>query len=242
MASFVKVQSDTSLKISVESELLQAIRKAHTWYTSHKFTTPAAAVLALIDFFGFLQIANMTLPDSVVNRGLIIAAFIVAFEVSTMYVGYALSLKSYNLGKPVHNIVFWLSSIAFAFGVIGNIIYRIYTMGISYKETPDLALPITILLILLPIITSLMNVVVGCLAFDPLLFDLYRLSKKLSTLRIRKSQLEGYITALSNEDELKETLNENETLCYNNTKIEISAMRMRLRNYVAARTSTAYDE
>ena len=242
MSKFAKIRLDTSLKISLESTLLQTIRKAHAWYANQKFGTAAAIGLAVIDILGFLQIANLTMPDNIANRIIIISALAVSFEVATLYIGYALSLKSYKLGRPIHNIVLWMSALAFFLGFAANTVYRLMTMDIAYSDNPGLAKPMTILLITLPVITSLMNVVIGCLAFDPLLFDLLRLSRKLRILQIRKRQLKGYIEALSSEDELKEALIETEDLCYNNAKIEIAAMRVRLKTYVAARASTAYSE
>lgn len=44
----------------------------------------------------------------------------------------------------------------------------------------------TVTFSLIPVITSLINLTIGCLAFDPLYADVARLSKKLAELRMRK--------------------------------------------------------
>lgn len=240
MSKLVNIKTDGALKISVESRLLESTRKAHAWYTSKQFGTYALLILAVIDIGGFLQIADLTLKASPVNKMIIVSAFAVAFEVAPLYIGYALCLKSYNLGKPIHNWVLAFSTISSCLGVIGNIAFRILTMDIAYfeptlKTTSSLALPMTVLMCILPVITSLVNLVIGCLSFDPLLFDILRLSKKLRMLRLRKRQLEAYYQELTNNEDVRKTLLEDENKYYNNAKMEFVTMRTRLRNYITAR-------
>lgn len=240
MKKFVKIKADSSLHVSVGNEFRKTIRSTHDWFTSSLFANIAIGLFATIDLFGFLQIANLTIPENIVNRGIIISAFLVAFEGSTLYIGYALGLKSYKLGNPIHKIVLRLSEIAFLLGFAANAAYRVLTMELAYVDEPQMALPMTIVMIMLPVITSLMNIVVGCLAFDPLLIDLLRLSKKMHILQMRKQQLERCLASLSNEEELEHSLRETEDRCYNNANIEITELRKHLKNYVLVRVSTAY--
>lgn len=243
MSELAKTKSDSSLQISIGDEFMKTIRSTHDWFTSQKFANITVGGLAIIDLFGFLQITNLTLPENIMNRSIIISAFLVAFEGSTLYMGYALGLKSYGLGKQIHKVVFWLSSMAFLLGFAANTIYRVLTMDLAYEnDMPQIALPMTIVMIILPVITSLMNIVVGCLAFDPLLYDLTRLSKKLHLLQIKKQKLERCLAALSNEDELESSIRESEDNCYNNANLEIMELRKHLKNYVLVKVSAAYRE
>lgn len=242
MSRFIRVKSDSSLYIPIGNEFMKTIRSTHGWFTSQKFANFAVGVLAVIDLFGFLQIANLTLPENIMNRSIIIAAFLVAFEGATLYIGYILGLKSYGLGRQIHKVVLRLSGMAFLLGCMINTAYRILTMDIAYKNTPQIALPMTIVMIVLPVITSLMNIVVGCLAFDPLLFDLFRLSKKLHILEIKKQKLRSCLAALSNEDELEKSIRESEDSCYNNANIELADLRLHLKKYILVRVSAAYKE
>ncbi|MCQ5142415.1 hypothetical protein [Enterocloster bolteae] len=240
MKKFVKIKADSSLHVSVGKEFRKTLPSTQGWFTSSLFENIAIVLLAVIDLCGFYQIANLTIPENILNRGLLISAFLVAFEGSTLYIGYALGLKSYNLGKPIHKVVLWLSGIAFLLGFAANTVYRILTMEFAYQDQPQMAFPMTIVMIILPVITSLMNIVVGCLAFDPLLIDMLRLSKKLHVLQIKKQQLERCLASLLNEEELEHSLRESEYQCYNNANIEITELRKHLKNYVLVRVSAAY--
>ncbi len=241
MSKLVSLKANGELNISVESKLFKSIKKAHAWYTSKKFATPALIALTIIDIAGFWQIAQSTINDNEWVRGLIIAAFAVAFEVAPLYIGYVMCLKSYDLGKQIHRKVFWLSLVSFVLGIIANIIYRYLTMDVAYIEysadgstfTSYLALPMTILLCILPVITSFMNIVIGCLSFDPLLYDILKLTKRLRTLRLRKQQLENYIEEMEQDDFLRQVSLDSEQASYMNAKAEIIAVGIRLKNYIS---------
>lgn len=245
MSKLVSVKTDGSLNISIENHLFESIRKAHTWYTSKYINIPALIILAIIDIVGFVQIMNLTVTESLPSRIIITSALAIAFDVAPLYIGYALCLKAYKLGKAIHNWILVFSTFACLFGVVGNICFRLMTMDIAYQgsiagEASDLALPLTILMCLLPIITSLVNLTIGCLTFDPLLFDMLRLSKKLHQLKLRKRQIEAYLEEFTDESALKQMLIENEDRCYENTKREIYALRSRLKTYTIAKISGAH--
>lgn len=242
MSKLVSVKADGSLDISVENHLFESIRKAHTWYTSKYINIPALIILAIIDIVGFVQIMNLTVTESLPSRIIITSALAIAFDVAPLYIGYALCLKAYKLGKAIHNWILGFSIIACILGIVGNTYFRFMTMGIAYQgsingEPSDLALPLTVLMCLLPIITSLVNLTIGCLTFDPLLFDMLRLSKKLRQLKLRKRQIEAYLEEFTDENTLKQMLVDNEDRCYENTKREIYALRSKLKTYTIAKIS-----
>lgn len=251
MSKLFSIKADGSLKLSVESKLLENIRKAHSWYTSQKFSWPALIGLFVIDVLGFLQIANKTMSDNLPNRIIIVSAFAVAFEIAPLYIGYVLCLKSYDLWRPVGKFdlgkfVLFLSTSAFVLGAIANAIYRFMTMDIAYKSADGsgvdpIALPMTIMMVILPIITTFVNIVIGCLSFDPLLFELLRLTKKLRVLKIRRRQVAACLEELSDDALLKQALSETEEQYYNNAKIEIQAIRLRLINYITLQSAFAYN-
>lgn len=247
MSKLVSVKTDGSLNISVENHLFESIRKAHTWYTSKYINVPALIILAIIDIVGFVQIMNLTVTESLPSRVIITSALAIAFDVAPLYIGYALCLKAYELGKAIHNWILGFSTIACILGVVGNIYFRFKTMNIAYQgpidgEASDLALPLTVLMCILPIITSLVNLTIGCLTFDPLLFDMLRLSKKLRLLKLRKRQVEAYLEEFTDENALKQILIENENRCYENTKREIYMLRSKLKTYTIAKISGAHTQ
>ena len=242
MSKLVSLKANGELNISVENKLFKSIRSAHAWYTSKKFATPALIILMIIDIAGFWQIAQSTISDNEWVRVLIIAAFTVAFEMAPLYIGYVMCLKSYGLGKTIHSRIFGLSFISFSLGILVNVFYRIFTMNIAYKqlstdgvtfETSELALPMTILMCVLPVITSLMNIVIGCLSFDPLLYDILKLTQKLRILQIRKQQLENYIDEMEQDEYLKNISLDDEQEAYSNAKNEIVAVNVRLKKYIS---------
>lgn len=245
MSKLVSVKTDGSLNISIENHLFENIRKAHTWYTSKYINIPALIILAIIDIVGFVQIMNLTVSESLPSRIIITSALAIAFDVAPLYIGYALCLKAYKLGKTIHNWILGFSTFACILGIVGNICFRLMTMDIAYEgpidgKASELALPLTILMCILPIITSLVNLTIGCLTFDPLLFDMLRLSKKLRQLKLRKRQIEAYLEEFTDENALKQMLIENEDKCYENTKREIYALRSRLKTYTIAKISGAH--
>lgn len=239
-------QVDGSLSIFVDSELFKTISRAKTWYTNKNLSFVGIILLGFIDIVGFFQAFVGTANINDLQKVIIVSAFAIAFEVAPLYIGYALSLKCYGLGKKIHNWVLSFSTTACFLGVIGNIIFRSLTLNdiIQSKNapSPEAALAITITMCILPVITSLVNLVIGCLTFDPLLFDLTRSEKKLRVLTVKKRQLESAIEALSHDDEAKKCLIGEENDCYTSTQREINTARQRFRNYILARTSSVYEE
>lgn len=249
MKKLVSLKANGELSISIENKLFESARKINAWFTDKKATIPMLIFLIVTDILGFNQIAKATMTDNAINRMLIIAAFAVAFEIAPLYIGYAMCLKSYKLGKQIHDIVLCLSSASFVLGIIGNGIYRYLTMNIAYKTldtdginfvTSEVSLPMTILMFILPIITSFINIVIGCLSFDPLLYDLLRLSKKLRVLNIRKQQITAYVEEISKDEDFKEKVLNSEEQCFNNAKSELVTISMRLKNYISSHSSAAY--
>ena len=245
MNKLFSTQVDGSLKIAVDSEIFKTISKAKTWYTNKNLSYIGIVVLAFIDIAGFWQAVVGTVNVNDWQKVIIVSSFAIAFEVAPLYIGYALSLKCYGLGKNIHSWVLAFSTIACILGVIGNVIFRSLTYDVLAQNdtlTPQGALAVMITMCILPVITSLVNLVIGCLTFDPLLFDLSRVEKKLRVLTVKKRQLESAIESLSHDNEIKQRLMDEEDECYKSTKKEIYAARQRYRNYILARTSSIYED
>lgn len=247
MKKLLNLKADGSLSFSIKNNLFQTVRRYDTFFTRPIFYIPIVISCAVIDIMGFFQIATATMSTDKLNRGIVVAAFSVAFEIAPLYIGYAICLKCYDLGKPVRKIVFKLSLISFILGIFANTIFRIMTMDMAYKKlnpdattriTDEIARPLTVLMIILPIITSLMNIVIGCLSFDPLIFDIHRLAKKLNILYIRKQQLEACINEMEVDEIRKGEITKNGEENYNNKKEELMAIRTRLINYVSVCSAT----
>lgn len=233
----VSIKTDGTLNISIDNKLFEKIRNAHTWYTSKIVLIFAVIFFFPIDILGFGQIVKLTIKDTDFNRYIIIAALAVAFEIAPLYIGYALCLRSYGLGKSIHKWVLGFSTTACMLGIFGNTYFRYKTMEIAYGADDPLAWPLTVLMSLLPIITSLVNLTLGCLSFDPLLFDLMKLSKKLRRLKIRKQKMEAYLEEFTDEEQIKDELLDAEEKCYENVKRDINALRNKLNTYIITRTS-----
>ena len=129
MSKLLNLKADGTFNVSVEEHLFDNIRKAHTWYTS-KFTSfPALVLLALIDIIGFKQIIDLTVVESNANRFAITASLAIAFDLASLYLGYALCLKCYHLGRLIHNWALAFSLTACGLGIIANAVFRILTMN-----------------------------------------------------------------------------------------------------------------
>lgn len=243
--SKIRVKTDSTLDISIEERLFENIRKVHTWYTG-KWAYIILGICVIIDLAGFRQIVKATINEDVVSRNMIIAGLAVAFEIAPLYIGYSLCLKCYKLGRRIHNWVLLFSTSACILGILGNICYRLKTINIVYLEpgmdtVSPVGLPVTILMCMLPVITSLVNLVIGCLLFNPLEFDLLRLAKKRRRLKCCRQQIKADLEEFKNEEALRESLENAETICYENVKRKICALQTTLKTYAVIKTSNLYE-
>ena len=171
MSSFVKAKWDGSLKIDVQNELFERVRKSRAWFNNSRFGFVMMLVLAISDMAGFWQIADDTLIEYTPLKWLTVVAFTAAFELAPLYLGYAISLKCYNFGKKIRNVIWKLSLGAFLTGIIVNGVYRFMTKDVLNTTGSLGEYAVTFLMTFLPVITSLVNMVIGCLVFDPLYID-----------------------------------------------------------------------
>lgn len=239
MSRFVKAEMDGSLKINVESKVFEKVKKSSPWFLNRHLGQCIMIGLAISDLAGFFQLAEATLGVNLYLRAIIMVDFTAAFELAPIYIGYAISLKCYKLGKKIRKKIFWLSLIAFLIGIFANGIFRVMTMDIAYVQTNadgstivnNVALPATILLTVLPILTSLVNIVIGCLAFDPLYFDLVRIKKRLNILQEKKRQLLVCISEIDHDDVLKEEALKNIEMEYTDALDKLNIAKSRFINY-----------
>lgn len=244
MNKLIKIKSDHTAEISVNEKLFENIRKANTWFTNKVVTGWAIFIFAIIDVAGFMQLMKLVLSDNLKNRIIMTAGLAVAFEVAPLYIGYALCLKCYGLGKRINNWILGFSSTACILGIIGNSAFRFMTMDV-YKipgtdEVDSIGMPVTILMCILPIITSLINLVIGCLSYDPLQFDLMRLSKKLAKLKLHRQQIKACLEDFNDEENLQNIRKKEEMIRYKKSLDEIYALQTSLKSYTTLRASGMY--
>lgn len=244
MSKIANTNTNKSLYTSIENRLFEFILKNQTWYTNPRISLPVFIIFGIIDITGFLQVLTPTIDNDISARCLITASLAVAFEIAPLYIGYSLCLKCYHLGHRIHNWVLTFSCLACTLGIIGNIYFRLKTMDIAYidpvtNNTSEAALPITVLMCLLPIITSLMSLVIGCLTFDPLQIDLLKLSKRLAKLKQRRQQIKADLEEFNDESTLKKTLEADGTALYEKAKQDIHTIQATLKTYAIIRTSTS---
>ncbi len=227
-----KIDVNGSVSFSAENKLFESVRKMNNWYTNSRFTTPILVIAGSIDLAGFYQVAQATLMESAISRTIIVAAFLIAFELAPLYVGYAICLKAYNLGKRIRRYVFWFSLSSFILGILANAYYRISTMYILNMGNEKVQVPFAILMVVLPLITSLMNFAIGCLSFDPLAFDLKRLAKRLRVLKSSKRNLEGQLESFKNDDVMRSEMLAAEDSIFECAKFEVLTSKIKIKDYV----------
>lgn len=147
----------------------------------------------------------------------ILVGLMLAFDAAPMYIGYLLCIKSVRkeygsklTNEKLTNAAMVFSSAAFFIGIIINFLLRIrhWQVAVTVNDSAlmsDMAqnnLKV-IAMCLIPLVTSLMSLTVGCLSFDPLLLDFKRISKKLSKLYEQKLKLEEYIRQYEDENGYK---------------------------------------
>ena len=252
--------------ITPEVELVATIKNSRPWYSKSQFAIFAVLSLAFIDTGGFIQGVLKGLPDSsrmseleknttIFAMIIMVIGFIVAFEVSTLYIAYAFSLKLYHYDKYAikrinsgsKNVrlskfistssLGWISFFAFVLGVIANIIFRIGLMeNIDFFNNNNGRLTIdgslTFIMILLPIITSIMNFVIGCFTFDPILFELSHISKALGKLKIKKDNLKNERKRIDDEIKRIDEIKKSHEKTYNSKIYYAQSLRLPLRTRI----------
>lgn len=164
-------------------------------YTRKGFAFAIIIIFAICDIFGFKQVVETNIPADDIQSFSIIIGLAAAFEIAPIYIGYAICQKFYSLGTQgleetnnrkfpsISTFVLIFSILACIFGIGANVIFRLLTVS-SLNDKQKLAE--TIVMCIIPIITSLINLSVGCLSLDPLIMDIFNLSKKLAKLQAQK--------------------------------------------------------
>lgn len=230
----LKMNTNSMFKNKIDAHMRSSLYTLHTWYTNKTYGVIMLFVLLAIDISGFYQIVSNTLFLSSLMRGVVISGFGVAFEIAPLYIGYALCLQLYSWGNlKLNNIIFRLSLSAFMLGVISNTIYRVLTIEAAYKGyDTEIAIATTVIMCILPIITSFINLIIGCLAFDPLYIQLIKLSKQIAVLKERERQITAYIYEYENDNCLKETYIEQANSDYNTACDQIQSIQEELISYI----------
>lgn len=104
------LKNTIKFKMSAESVWLYETKKERPWYGKGGSGVLALFLLAAIDAAGFIQgvISNTTLFENMTEKdewigymmsGIMVCAFVAAFEGSTIYMAYAFNLKLYNYDR-----------------------------------------------------------------------------------------------------------------------------------------------
>jgi hypothetical protein len=165
-------------------------KKDQPWFSSPIAGIISMILLAIMDLGGFIQGTLSAYPDFDVeslsvqlSMLVMLLGFVAAFEGSTLYMGYAFSLKLYHYDRyaikrintakdkdGTQEIKFsslvstdalgWISFSAFMLGVVGNVILRIGILkAISTPNSRDKA--VALVMMILPVITSILNFVIS---------------------------------------------------------------------------------
>lgn len=243
MKKSLKIKAEGAITLSAEGNFFNSIRNINTWYTNNKFTIPVLLAAAGIDISGFYQAISSMSYEQAYVRIIIIAAFVIAFELAPLYVGYAMCLKAYDLGKRIRKKVFYFSLASFILGTLANTYFRLAMLEIN-KLSDDFNpsnTPFTVLMIILPLMTSLMNFAIGCLSFDPLLFDLKRLAKRLGNLKSSKRRCEAELEKYADDFQRQQEMLQTEREKFEHAKIELITLRVKLHDYINLKSISKND-
>lgn len=234
MNPLINIKTKGSFSVSVDGKLIEQIRKAQIWFTKSIVTFPLLMFCLFIDISNFILITTDIQGDDY-TKPIVVCALAVAFEVAPLYIGYAICLIQYEMGNKVRKFILLFACISLSLGIVSNCILRFFLLDGFDKK--DIAVAIT--MTLMPIITSCINLVVGCLSFDPILFDMKRLSKEIRELKMQKYRLEAVQKELENNDKLKDQLKEKENTSYKIAYRGILVFQHKFKNYINTRS---YDD
>lgn len=162
----------------------------------------------------FIDIFNI---DNIITTIPIILGLAVAFDVSPIFIGYALCLIKHGLAStsydkekdskdtyfkehkpPLIWLVLVFAGAAFIAGFVINLIMRLNQIDSTdyaggYENFPYF-------MMILPLITSLVTLSAGCLSCDPYIFDLHNVSKRLAILQTQEANLKAIIKGYEDEN------------------------------------------
>lgn len=230
----LKINTNSMSEKKIDAHMRSSLYTLHTWYTNKTYGVIMLFALLAIDVSGFYQIVSNTLFLSPLMRGVVIGGFGVAFEIAPLYIGYALCLQLYSWGNSkLNSTIFRLSLSAFVLGVISNTVYRVLTIRPAYKgHDVETAIATTVIMCILPVITSFVNLIIGCLAFDPLYIQLLKLSKQIAVLKERERQITAYIHEYENDTYLKATYTKQANSDYDTACEQIQSIQEELLSYI----------
>ena len=207
-----------------------------------------------LSFIGALKTAStLDVGLNYMSMSVMLTGFTAAFEGSTIYIAYAFTIKLYNydrsaLTQDKHDVsknklskfistssLGWISFICFALGVVANIVFRV---GLCYYEICNATgkndiiikqVTITIVMIILPVITSILNFVVSCFSFDPLLFELNRIGKRIAFLTSQNAMIKNNMNTVDDLITNISQLKESEEYYYTQQFVRVATLRPMLR-------------
>ena len=220
-----------------ENDLTKGLKKSKSWYSLEGviallflgFVDCAGFVQGALQYIQD-NIDTEKVAFSISTYGvhiIMVLGFIVAFEGATIYMAYAFSLHLYHYDKQAikrinpatKSVSFskfvststlgWISFGAFLLGFVLNIIFRIGILEDAIINIGrEKAIAITVVMIFLPVITSILNFVIGCFTFDPLLFEMNYYSKQMAKLKSDINELDEQEKVIDEELNWIETLKE----------------------------------
>lgn len=258
--------SNKKILHTTEADYVSDLKASKPWYSKAPTSIVSLIFLGLIDTAGFVQGMLKALPDTshdshttvistYISMGVMILAFIVSFEVATIYMGYAFSLRLYHYDKfsikrinadsqDIESSKFvsttflgWLSFLAFILGIIANIIFRLGLMeNIEFFNNSNGRLTvdgaITLVMVILPIITSIINFVISCFTFDPILFELNYISKAIGNLKLDISNLTNKKEMIQREIDNIDYLKQSQEKIYSGKINYANSLRLPLRTRI----------
>ena len=228
MKNKIKLKVRNSVELSVDSKILDSIRKVNTWFTNQKASWVLLILAAITDISGFTAVFTNNLDADKELIPIIIIGLSIGFEVAPLYIGYSICLFAYNYGKRIRKWVMAFSATSFSLAIIANTGFRILNIVLGNEED----IPTVIVMILLPLITSFMNLAVGCLSFDPLGMDMLRLSKLVKKLKLKLYQYKSIKNELEKDDSLKDLILKKNNINYSNAKFEVVASSITAKSYI----------
>ncbi len=194
------------------------------WYTHPCFLLLAPFLLAAIDIAAFTQAVSSDLSSGLAGRALVVSAFTASFELAPLYIGYTMSLKYYEslchiIPPKLRDKIFGLALLAFILGILSHTAFRVLSLLSTELFTESsinfMAIALMIVFVTLPIITSILNIIIGCLSFNPFFLRKVTLKKKLCNIQRDLHLLESNLKQFEQEDTMKQDM---QSYCNNRIK------------------------
>lgn len=244
------IDSQGNLNFVARSNILDKYSSPNSLWENQIFLITILGICAVVDFVSFKQLFDALLMDSGFIRWTMIFGLVFAFDIIPIFGGryYRNMDQRFNVKSSVLYTMAGLFLLAFLGYAYLRLAYQDLALpnfeatsvstinsSIGSGESETNALPFTIILIIIPILTSVGSFCISFLITNPLKDKVTKLHYVISELHNKIGQVEALLTEYENDQDFQERLIEYDRENFEKSLQQIYENTEYYRNYVRQR-------